>query len=284
MAKLEHTQDLVLAALGNREAQLGSAQRAYKANRKRAFIAHNQQVHADHLRDKFGAFGPHENQAKAVHYYKAANRFRVVAYNNHVRAQEDLGQIKHLTQKVHGLDVRADEIAERLAKVTITGNHATGGSDWDRWMAVQLASVANCSAGKRRNFYSMTGAWDIDHVIVPGEQYDERSDCSSTITGWAKAAGLPDPNGADWTGGSTGTLKGGHNGWKQVSLDKFLSTDAPGYVVYGEGNGHHTEGKCPSGTDRYRTAGHGSAPVDFGTVHLFGSGEYETYWLYLPNA
>lgn len=284
MSKLETVHENLLASIGSREAQLGKAQRGYKANRKRAYVAHNKQKRAQRLADKYGNFGPNESQRKAEHYIREGRRFGVVAYNNHLRAQEELGKVKRLTQKLHELEIRNDEVEKRLAKVTIKGNRAVGGTPWDRWMAVTLASVANCASGKRRNFYSMAGGWDVDHVIVPGEAYGERSDCSSTVYGWIKAAGLPDPQGGNFAGGFTGTLAYPHadSGWKQVSLDKFLNTDAPGYIIYGEGNGHHTEAKCPSDTDKYRTAGHGSAPVDFGTTFLFGSNEYQRYYLYLP--
>jgi hypothetical protein len=131
----------------------------------------------------------------------------------------------------------------------------------------------------RRNFYSMPGNWDVDHVIKPGEKHGERSDCSSTVTGWAKAAGLPDPNGENWHGGYTGTLLRGVNGWKQVSRERMIK-HGWGYIVYGSGDGHHTEAYIGPGE---RTAGHGSAPVDFGVINLFGAHEVMRYFIYDPD-
>jgi hypothetical protein len=264
------------AALKSRHQQLAKAQRRYKANRKRAFVANNKKEKARAVVQKQATHPKVRDQ-----YTAKANHFAKVAYANHVRAQEELGKVKRLQQKIHGLQLQKQEIKSRLHKVTIKGDKAYGGTDWDRWMAVTLKSVYNCEHNIRPNWYSMSGSWNVSHVIT-GYPPGTRDDCSSTVTGWALAAGLPDPNGEDFRAGYTGTLLRGVNGWKQVSLDKFLNTDAPGYIVYGGGDGHHTEAKCPSDTDKYRTAGHGSAPVDFGTVHLFGSGETERYFLYLP--
>jgi hypothetical protein len=55
-----------------------------------------------------------------------------------------------------------------------------------------------------------------------------------------------------------------------------------GFIVYGEGSGHHTEAFTPSKELPDRTSGHGSAPVDFGTVFLFGTGEFQRYFCWFP--
>jgi hypothetical protein len=172
--------------------------------------------------------------------------------------------------------------------VSIEGNVAKGGSPFERWLAVQNASVANCATGKRRNFYSMSGSWNIKHPITPGEAYGERSDCSQTVTAWAKAAGLPDPNGARYTGGYTGTLQQGNNGWREVSFSHMVKAKKPAFLIYGSGTGHHTEGWCPvvnaNGqiVNANRTAGHGSAPVDHGLPDLFGDNDFRCF-IYDPK-
>lgn len=274
--------DRVAQLLLTNDAQLDIARNRYTANRQRSAAAVTARADAQTAADRLRRKG-HRKQALAKD--REAGRQRVIAIKNHERALYFRGRIKELLQEKHGLEVRQDKLHHAAAKylknhgVRIVGNKAVGGTPEQRWIAVCLASVANCSSGDRRNFYSMPGSWDVDHVIKPGESPGERSDCSSTVTGWAKAAGLPDPNGANWTGGFTGTLLGAHNGWKEVSRERMVK-HGWGYIVYGSGSGHHTEAYIGPGD---RTAGHGSAPVDFGVIDLFGSGEVQRYFIYDPD-
>lgn len=274
--------DRVAKLLSANEAQLALARNRYQANRKRSAAAIEAREAARDKADRLRRAG-HPAQARKAD--SEAGRHRVVAVKNHERALHFRGRIKELLQEKHGLETRQDKLQQHAAEylknhgVQIHGNHAVGGTPKERWIAVCLASVANCSQGHRRNFYSMPGNWDVNHVIKPGEAPGERSDCSSTVTGWAKAAGLPDPNGEDWHGGFTGTLLGAHNGWKEVSRERMVK-HGWGYIVYGSGVGHHTEAYIGPGD---RTAGHGSAPVDFGVIDLFGSGEVQRYFIYDPD-
>jgi len=152
-----------------------------------------------------------------------------------------------------------------LSDVTIKGNKATGGSRRDRLKAVALASAAACASGKRPNFYSQAGAFDVDHCIT-GERYGERSDCSSWFTSVYRSCGLADPNGERFTAGYTGTL---------VANGKRIDHPEPGCaVIYGPGAGHHVEMYVGPGN---KTIGHGSAPVDAGVIDLFGDGDYRFF-------
>jgi hypothetical protein len=280
LAKLRARLDALAKSLGLQWPLLRRARRRYRANRKRAFRFHAQATKVEKQADECRAKGGYyigiaegkDKEAATLHHK---------AFKNHARAQFWLGRIKVLKRRIDGIEGAQKEVVGELRKykkehkVTIRGNEVTGGTPGQRFRTAVLASVANCSSGKRRNFYSMAGAWDVDHVITPGEEYGERSDCSSTVTGWCKAAGLPDPNGEDWRGGYTGTLIGQRNGWKLVS-ESAMKKKGWGYVVYGGGVGHHVEAYIGPGD---RTGGHGSAPVDFGVVDLFGDGDYRCYIL-----
>lgn len=246
---------------------LGRAQRRYKANRKRAYVAHNQQVKAQGAADRLRTEG---HSAKARRRDRKAARLGHVAYRNHLRAQFWLGRVKVLVARVHKLETDQEKLQAELRKfnkVTIRGNSATGGSKHERLKAVALKSAANCASGARNNFYSMPGSWDIDHCIT-GESYGERSDCSQWFTSVYRSAGLPDPNGERYAGGYTGTLVA--NG-RQISRDELRPGDA---VIYGGGVGHHVEMFVGPGD---RTIGHGSAPVDPGVIDLFGDGDYRFF-------
>jgi hypothetical protein len=266
MAKIKAAFSQLAESLGVNRRLLARAQRRYQANRKRAFIAHNQQVKAQERADGFLRYGPKENTRKGEAFTRASYRHAHVAYQNHLRAQFWLGRVKVLQQRIGGLQTRKGTLeaeAKKARKVSISGNKATGGTDTGRLKAVAYASAAACASGKRPNFYSQLGSWDVDHCIT-GERYGERSDCSSWFTSVYKSAGLPDPNGESYSGGYTGTL-GAHG--KEVPLSKAKPGAA---VLYGPYPHHHVEMYVAPG----KTIGHGSAPVDAGVPDLFGDGDF----------
>lgn len=265
MSKLRQALDALADKLGLNRPLLARAQRRYKANRKRAFVAHNQQVKAEKKADETRKTNP----ARARVIDAEALRHRHVAYNNHLRAQFWLGRIKVLQQRIHGLETKQADIEAKLKKlegnVSISGNQATGGTPQERLKAVALKSAANCAAGKRANFYSQPGRWTVDKCLT-GESYGERSDCSQWFTSVYKSCGLDDPNGTDFGWGYTGTL---------VEHGKQIPYAEPGCaVIYGSGTGHHVE-MYVGPTNQ--TIGHGSAPIDAGVVDLFGDGSYRYF-------
>jgi hypothetical protein len=272
----------ILEKLTSNEAQLAKARKRYRAcialERKEKAKAAVAQKEADLAAGK--APGGFANSSVAEMRTHQAARCLHRAHKAHLRSVYWRGKVKLAVQKKHDLGIHQDKIAAELAKwkkehgVVVEGNKVVGGTPGQRWKAALLTSVRNCSNRKRRNFYSQSGNWDIDHELVDGPEYGHRSDCSSTVTGWAKACGLPDPNGEDFHGGYTGTLVGQNNGWKEVSRDYMEKSGKPGYIVYGPGAGHHTEGYLGPGD---RTAGHGSAAVDFGTVDDFNDGQFRCY-------
>ena len=221
---------------------------------------------------------------------KKAARFDVKAEREKSRSVFWRGRARTISKRLAGITDDIGKLREQIAKLgpTVDGNHVKGGDEFDRWLLCLNTAAHNCAIGLpegRRNFYSMPGSWNLDHPLTPGEAFGERSDCSQTQTAFMKACGFPDINGEDFRGGFTGTMLRADGRWKEVSLDHMIKARRPGVIVYGSGNGHHTEGWCPSIDDAgkiidpLRTVGHGSDPVDQGTVHLFGSGEVERYFI-----
>jgi hypothetical protein len=224
--------------------------------------------------------------AKALRKEAKAQRLEAKAETQKRKAIVWKTRARRYTQRIHGIEVRVDKVQEELAKleptVHLKEQKVTGGTFPERWIAHNLTEVERCADNHRRNAYSQSGRPDIWHPYGPGPAPDRRDDCSSDTTAAALATGAKDPNGLDFNGeGFTGTLVGQHNGWKEVSLQHMIKA-GQGYVVYGSGDGHHVERYVPSSQDQMRTVGHGSAPVDFGTVHLFGTGEVERYFIYAP--
>ncbi len=267
MARIRGLLKQLAEKLGLGQAQLARARRRYAANRRRAFKAHNQQVMAQEKADKLRSEGGY-NATAAPFEDKRALRRGHVAFKNHQRAQFWLGRIKALTQQIHNLETKQAGLeAERqkLSKVTIKGDQATGGSRRGRLKAVALASAAACASGKRPNFYSQVGSFDANHCIT-GPAYGHRDDCSSWFASAYRSAGLADPSGQRYTAGYTGTLVA--NG-RQISEPEVGCA-----VIYGSGAGHHVE--MYVGPDS-KTIGHGSAPVDTGVINLFGDGDYRFF-------
>lgn len=255
---------------------LTRARRRYRSFHKRAYKAMKQKEAAMEAADKLREEG-HPGRAER----KDAKALRLSGVEERNRAKKVFwrGRAKVLAKRVHGIETDIASVEKEIAELgpTVKGNKVSGGTREERWKLACLTAAANCSTGRRRNFYSQSGSWDIKHEIAPGPEYGERSDCSQFVTGIAWSCGLPDPNGAGYTGGYTGTLIGQHHGWKLVSYAR-LQKIGWGYIVYGGGVGHHTEAYVGGG----RTVGHGSAPVDFGVPDLFGDGDFRCY-AYLPS-
>lgn len=225
--------------------------------------------------------------ARAERKDAKAGKLRVKAEKEKARAVFWKGRVRALAKRVAGIETDATALRKEIAalgpRVDKEKSKVTGGTFAERWRLSNLTSVECCSQAHRRNAYSQSGSPDIWHPYGPGPAAGKRDDCSSFLTSQALATGAGDPNDQGFNGeGFTGTLVGGHNGWKEVSLDRMVHA-GQGYIVYGSDSGHHVEAYCPSDSDQLRTVGHGSAPVDFGTVHLFGSGEVERYFVYDPD-
>lgn len=190
------------------------------------------------------------------------------------------------TKLIQGIHEDIEAVQREMAKygptVHLEDSKVTGGSFRERWVLANLTAVACCNNGRRRNAYSQAGVPDIQHPFGPGPAAGRRDDCSSYDTSIALACGADDPNGEGFSGyGYTGTLVQAHGGWREVSLAQMVKA-GQGYIVYGSGTGFHTEAYCPGPGEPLRTVGHGSAPVDFATVHAFGN-VTERYFIYDPE-
>ena len=151
--------------------------------------------------------------------------------------------------------------------VTVTGNKATGGTPRARIVAAARMAAKLHATGKRPSFYSQAGAWTVEHGIT-GEPHGYRSDCSQFVTSMYHAAGVPDPNGTGYTGGYTGTLAAAGRYIQRADLK-------PGdLVLYGPAPHHHVELFVGPGDD---TIGHGSPPVDKGTITMMPEVHFVTY-------
>lgn len=200
------------------------------------------------------------------------------AHHAHSKAIVQIQKVKALTAKAKGLARSRDDLKKRLAKakkaadkVTINGNAVRGGSVDHRLQVAMLESAHRCSSGRRPNFYSQSGSWDVDHCLT-GEPRGHRSDCSSWFASVYKSCGLPDPNGQGYSGGYTGTL-GAHG--KTISRGEASKTPGAA-ILFGSSPFHHVEMALGDGTTH--TIGHGSPPIDMGSFDLLpGSKSFRKY-------
>ncbi len=269
MQRIQAALKAVADKLALTNARLARARRRHHRQHARAVRNHNLQIATQKQADRLRATDP----AGAVKLDRKAARAEHRAHASHIRAQNLVGRIKRLVQRVNGLETDQASLLKALVEwrkthgVQIIGNTAKGGTRRQRLVAVALGSAAACAAGNRPNFYSQIGAWDISHCIT-GEHYGERSDCSSWVTSAYHSCGCPDPNGNSYNGGYTGTLVA--HGTQVPAAQK-----QPGdLVLYGSGTAHHVEMFVGPGET---TIGHGSPPVDKGTVDLFGDGQYRIF-------
>jgi peptidoglycan hydrolase-like protein with peptidoglycan-binding domain len=167
----------------------------------------------------------------------------------------------------------------------VSGNRVTGGTPRERVVLAAITAAQLDAQGKRHSFYSQAGAWDIRHAIT-GEAPGRRSDCSSVAAGFYYSAGLPDPNGENYEGGYTGTIAA-H--CRQISRAQLRPAD---FVLFGEAPPYHHvevfiglgEGLPQYLRDLIRrlgfgpdtTIGHGSPPVDTGSVYLLADPHFYT--------
>lgn len=279
----------VLDKLVDKRHRVSWQYRRWKVWDRKADRAHEAALDLRARADRERAAGNHQAAAaldgQAIKRQAKADKFRALA-------RIKVGRIKILKRHVLKLDRLADQlrdeieewIRENRVKVDVLGNRVTGGTDKQRFRTAALTSSKRCLTGKRPNWYSMLGGWIVSKCFT-GEPSGSRSDCSQWLTSVCLAAGLPDPNGTNWTGGWTGTLVEGHNGWHQCS-EADMKRKGFGYVVYGYGPGHHVEAFVGPGEKDHQgsafanlTIGHGSAPIDPGVIDLFGDGNYRCFTL-----
>jgi hypothetical protein len=283
MEKLRKRLQRLLAGLGAQKALHERAVKRMKARHDGQAKAEAQAEAAVKKADELRAEG---HPARAERKDAKAGRLRVKAVQERERAIVWKGRVRMLAKRVAGIETDMTKVKKEIAalgpRVDLEESKVVGGTFPERWRLSNLTSVECCANSRRRNAYSQEGTLDIWHPYGKGPAAGTRDDCSSYVTSQAFATGAADPNGCDFNGeGYTGTLIGQHNGWEEVSLDRMKKA-GHGYIVYGSGIGHHVEAYCPGEGEEDRTVGHGSPPVDFGSIHLF-PGEVERYFIYDPR-
>lgn len=291
LAKLKAALAAVAKSLGIQTALRDRATGRMKARHVEQRHAEKQAAAARVTADKLRAKG---DKAKAERKDGKALRLDAKATKARNKAIVWRQRAKVYAQRIHDLNVHSEDLEADLKQWEAThGPHigkdgkvagASGPGEAAIFAAKYIA--AKCAGNHRPNYYSMTGGgFNVTHPLRRGDQRAigqvpyERSDCSVFVTEVCWAARLPDPNGAKYTGGFTGTLVGEHNGWREVS-EAEMRRKGWGFVIYGSGTGHHTEFYVGEGGSM--TIGHGSAPVDPGVIDLFGDGSQRCF-IYDPE-
>jgi hypothetical protein len=223
--------------------------------------------------------------AKAARQEDKAQTLEAKANAEKHRAIVLRGRARRYTQRIHKIDTRLKTAEKELAalgpKVDFRKQVCTGGTFKERWIASNVASWKRYEEGKRAGRYSQEGVADIHHPYGPGPKEGTRDDCSSYGRSQCLATGADDPSGHDFgPEGFTGDMAEAHGGWKEVTLAEMKHA-GQGFIIYGSGSGHHTEMFAPTKAEPERTIGHGDSAVNPGTIHIFGSGEVERYFVFV---
>lgn len=165
----------------------------------------------------------------------------------------------------------------------VSGNRVTGGTPRERLVLAAVTAAQLNARGVRHSFYSQTGMWTVRHGIT-GEPAGFRSDCSQFVTSMFWSAGLPDPNGQGYGGGFTGTLAAHcheiHESRREAGTLVLYGPEPPYHHVelyIGTGVGlpaYLRRHLAQLGFTAETTIGHGSPPVDTGTVHMLADAHY----------
>lgn len=268
-AQLEERLEQVIHTLRLTRAAIALARLRYTRKAKKA----------RRLDDKAEELRHEAHRARRQGYRQRADRLgakativEANAAKAHAGKRKQIGKVKRLRQKKDGLEQTEREFEARLKELKaklaaksrprVSGNKVTGGKNREARLQVALLTAArNCASGRRDNFYSMYGSYDVDHCLT-GPARGHRDDCSSFGTSAYKSCDCPDPNKTGYTAGYTGTLVA-HG--IPVSRE-YARRHAGVAVIFGSGTGHHVEWSIGDGTEH--TIGHGSAPVDMGTFDL----------------
>ena len=183
---------------------LARARRRDKASRRRAYMAHRQQIGAQALADAARAKGHLRAAAKQD---KAALRCGHRAFKSHARAQFWLGRVKVLVQRVHGLETDQAKITAELKKankVSVRGNKGTGGTPRQR---LRVALHLRRTIARRvleHNYYSQSGLAPLYSRTLKDMPSGIALTALASRTGSTTSADYQ-PERHDWNGGYTGT-------------------------------------------------------------------------------
>lgn len=221
--------------------------------------------------------------AKAARHEAKAQKLEAKANAQEHKAIVLRGRTRRYTQRIHKIDTseaHAEKELEALGpRVDLEKQVTTGGSFKERWTASHVASWKRYEEGKRAGRYSQEGVANIHLPYGPGPHHG-RDDCSSFERSQCLATGADDPSGHEFSPvGFTGDMAEAHGRWKQVSKAEMMH-EGQGFIIYGSGPGHHTEGFTPTKADPERTIGHGDAACNPGTIHIFGPDEVERYYVF----
>lgn len=262
MSKLRKALEAVEKRLRGAEGQHKKVGHRWEVNHKKAVREHKAQKAAERASLKAGKAG---HKALAGKEAAKADRCRHRAIAAHRRAVYFVARAKELVQEINDLSESAETKRKKLQALEDRGarrsapNKVTGGSD-----RANLELAMHLSEEHGGQFYSQSGPRDLEHGIT-GPSPGHRHDCSSWFTSMYRVCNLPDPNGGNYSSGEivyTGTL--GEHG-RPISEGELDSGDA---ILFGEAPFHHVEMKDGPMSAGPWTVGHGSDPIDRGTVSL----------------
>lgn len=235
----------------------------WQANHDLAHREHKKQKELERRAQSFRHKNDTISLDKADFLKDLAKRHSHRASKAHKRALYWIDRAKRAKAKVLHLEETVEERKAKLRKLEARGAHWNGHNQVngpDKKANLELAMRLSMEHGSQ--FYSQSGGLDLDHGIT-GPSPGHRHDCSSWFWSMLKAADIPDPTGNDY---NANVWTGNEAEEGEVISESALDTGCA--VFFGTAPFHHIEGKLGPMSESRDTIGHGSPPIDKGTVSL----------------
>ncbi len=264
MNKLKELLEKARHKLMDAEKRLEVAGHRWQVNHDLAHEQHHKQKELEHKAQQYLKFGSKVfNQGYGEKLLRKAKRHSHKANKAHQRALYWIDKAKKATGQVKYLEGLMQRRVKKIKEVEARGAHmvssdkAAGGSEKDRLTLVMHKSETGGS-----QFYSQTGTLDLYHCCT-GPTPGHRHDCSSWGDSAFESADCEDMARAHF---SENVWTGNEAEHGEAIQEHELDTGCA--VFFGTAPFHHIELKDGPMSEGPYTVGHGSAPIDRGTVTL----------------
>lgn len=269
LEKLRDELEKILIKLKAAERQLEVAGNRWQTNHDKAHREHRGALEAERAANRANKQGHKKlaksEQAKALRRHHRASKAHARQLYWVDKSKEFAGKVGKLKDAETNHEKAIKKIELENGPTRTAPNKVEGGTERQRLKLFMHLSMQHGS-----EFYSQVGATDVFHGIT-GPGAGHRHDCSSWYTSGYCTCGLRNPNrdkGAGDHSFSNGeTMFTGPIGEHGDSISEG-QLDTGDAILFGTAPFHHIEMKYGSIQKTRLTVGHGSSPIDFGTVDL----------------
>lgn len=260
---MNHLKELIAKA----KAKLAKAQdlkdlagHRWQVNHDNAHLHHKKQKELEHeataLKNRFA------KNTEVERVEAAAKRQSHKASKAHKRALYWIDKAKLAEKQIAFINGVLDHREKKLKELESKGCHRDGDKIVGGTAKQNLQYAMHYSMIHGGQFYSQVGAFTLK-LGLSGPPRGYRNDCSSWWWSMLYAAGVPDPTGENY---GSNVFTGNEAEHGEHIAESQLDTGCA--VYFGTAPFHHVEAKDGPMSEGPWTVGHGSDPIDRGTVTL----------------